>query len=139
MSVQVFNAGGDPAGQAFTGADGTYRVTGLPSAAPGYSVCFDASDVTGGNSRHSYANQCYRGVPWDLSDGGEPAPGATPVPVTAGRMTPAVDAALIPRAGSPAPSPPRPADRLSGVGAKVFNGSGEHEGWRPPGRTGPTG
>ena len=94
VSVQVFNAGGDLAGQAFTGADGTYRVTGLSAAAPGYSVCFDASDVTGGNSRHGYADQCYRGVPWGPSDGGEPASGATPVPVTAGRLTPAIDAAL---------------------------------------------
>ena len=127
VSVQVFNAGGDPAGQAFTGADGTYRVTGLPSAAPGYSVCFDASDVTGGNSRHSYANQCYRGVPWDLSDGGEPASGATPVPVTAGRLTPAVDAALN-VAGAISGTVTAGGTRLSNVRVEVFKGSGDYVG-----------
>ena len=74
-------------------------MTGLPAAAPGYSVCFDASDARGGSSSTGYLGQCYRGVPWDPSDGDGVPSGATPVPVTAGRLTPAVDAALIAAGG----------------------------------------
>jgi hypothetical protein len=94
VDVEVWNGSGNDgkyAGSATTGADGTYQVTGLDPLVPGYIVCFDGSDATGGSSSAGYLGQCYRNVPWDE---GYPAPGATPVPVAAGRLTPAVDATL---------------------------------------------
>ena len=94
VDVEVWNGSGDHSeyvGSATTGADGTYRVTGLAPLAPGYVVCFDGSDATGGSSSAGYLGQCYRNVPWAV---GDPALGATPVPVMAGRLTPAVDATL---------------------------------------------
>jgi hypothetical protein len=91
VNVEVYTSSGDFAGSAATGTDGTYQVTGLTPAAPGYLVCFDASYAAGGNSRTGYRSQCFRSLPWNL---GAPAAGATAVPVTAGRLTPAVNAAL---------------------------------------------
>jgi hypothetical protein len=91
VNVEVYTSSGDFAGSSATGADGTYQVTGLTPAAPGYLVCFDASYAAGGNSRTGYRSQCFRSLPWNL---GAPAAGATAVPVTAGRLTPAVNAAL---------------------------------------------
>jgi hypothetical protein len=91
VNVEVYTSSGDFAGSSATGADGTYQVTGLTPAAPGYLVCFDASYAAGANSRTGYRSQCFRSLPWNL---GAPAAGATAVPVTAGRLTPAVNAAL---------------------------------------------
>ena len=137
VSVQVFNACGDPAGQAFTGADGTYRVTGLPSAAPGYSVCFDASDVTGGNSRHSYANQCYQGVPGTCPTAENRRPGRY-AGAGHGREADPRGRRRTECRGRDLRHRHRPAGtRLSNVRVEVFTGSGDYVGRPPPGRTGP--
>jgi hypothetical protein len=74
---RMLSRSGHFVGSARTARDGTYTVTGLPAAAPGYTVCFEASNATGGNSSHGYAGQCCRNVP-----------------VTAGALTPGADAAL---------------------------------------------
>jgi hypothetical protein len=74
VTVEVDTSSGHYAGLAFTGADGTYEVTGLDPAAPGYRVCFDASDVTGGSSYLGYLSQCYRNVPWAGGYSRRPAP-----------------------------------------------------------------
>jgi Carboxypeptidase regulatory-like domain len=97
VNVEVFGSSDGEPGSASTGPDGTYTVTGLAPARD-YSVCFDASNATGGNSGTGYTSQCYHNVPW--AGGYSPAPGATPVPVTAGRLTPAVNAALYATGGA---------------------------------------
>jgi Carboxypeptidase regulatory-like domain len=131
VDIEIFNGSGDSsefAGSASTGADGTYQVTGLDPAARSYRVCFDAGRAAGGSSPLGYASQCYRGVPWDY---GAPALGAMPVPVTAGRLTPAVDAALSAAGGiSGTVTVTAAADgaKLSNVEVRVFNGSGDFEG-----------
>jgi Carboxypeptidase regulatory-like domain len=126
VDVEVYTGSGDEAGSAYTGADGTYRVTGLPAATPGYRVCFDGSDATGGGSSTGYATQCYRNVPWA---GGSPAPGAAPVPVTAGRLTPGVDAAIGAAGGvSGTVTAAAGGGRLSGVHVEVFTSSGDEAG-----------
>lgn len=86
--VRVFLAppgGGGQAGFARTAADGRYQVFGVT---PGqYQVCYYVSDAThGGDSQTGYLNQCYDGV----ATGGTP----TPVTVTAGQATTAIDASL---------------------------------------------
>jgi len=127
VDVTVFTSGGDEAGSATTGADGTYRATGLPAATPGYRVCFDASDATGGGSSAGYLNQCYRNVPWE--GGSSPAPGATPVPVSAGRMARAVGAALGAAGGiSGTVTAVAGGAGLGGVDVEVFASSGDYEG-----------
>jgi len=101
VNVEVFaslDSEGDIDGSAVTGADGSYTVTGLDPADNDYTVCFDASQAVGGSSRSGYLSQCYRDVPWTL--GSDPPPDATPVPVTAGRLTPWVDAALCAASGT---------------------------------------
>ena len=91
VTVKVFSGSRHSVGSARTARDGTYTVTGLSAAVPGYTVCFEASDATGGSSSHGYVSQCYRNVPWD----GRTRPtGATSVPVTAGALTLGADAAL---------------------------------------------
>jgi len=71
---------------ATTAADGTYRVSGL-AAGTDYTVCFYASDATGGSSDAlGYLDQCYDN---------QPASGTpTLAVVIAGATTTAVDAAL---------------------------------------------
>jgi hypothetical protein len=72
-------------GYAWTGADGTYTVTGLPAGSD-YQVCFSASGATGGTSANGYVDQCYDNQPVS----GTP----TPVTVTVGATTPGISASL---------------------------------------------
>jgi IPT/TIG domain/Carboxypeptidase regulatory-like domain len=66
-------------GSATTAANGSYTVTGLPSATD-YKVCFDGSAATGGSSDPTgYVDQCYT---------------PTPVTVTVGATTTGINAAL---------------------------------------------
>jgi hypothetical protein len=70
--------GGEYAGQATTGADGSYRVTNIQ---PGtYAVCFQTTSQTKGLSTTGYVNGCYRQQPF----GGVNTTG-TPITVTAGK------------------------------------------------------
>ena len=129
VDVEVFASSGDYEGSVTTGADGTYKMTGLPAATPGYRVCFYASDATGGSSHHGYLSQCYRNVPWE--GGFNPAPGATPVPVTAGRLAPGVGAALnAADTGGISGTVTAVAGgaRLGDVDVTVFTGSGDEAG-----------
>ena len=73
-------------------ADGTYTVSGLP-AGTDYTVCFYGADGTGGSSDAlGYLHQCFDNKPMM----GEPmGSDPTPVTVTAGATTTAVDAALL--------------------------------------------
>jgi hypothetical protein len=69
-----------------TAADGTYTVTGLPTATD-YQVCFNASGATGGHAdTPGYVDQCYNNQPGT-------GPG-TPVSVTAGVNRTGINAAL---------------------------------------------
>jgi hypothetical protein len=78
-------------GSATTNPDGTYTVTGVP-AGTDYQVCFDGSSATGGSSDASgYVGQCYNNQPRNGT--------RTPVTVTAGATTPAINAALAGGAG----------------------------------------
>jgi hypothetical protein len=79
VSVQVSAIdGGEYAGQATTGADGSYRVTNIQ---PGtYAVCFQTTSQTKGPSPTGYLNGCYRQQPL----GGVNTTG-TPITVTAGK------------------------------------------------------
>jgi hypothetical protein len=71
---------------AATAADGSYTVTGLAAGAD-YQVCFSATGATGGTSDAlGYVDQCYDSQPTS----GTP----TPVTVSAGGTTTAVDATL---------------------------------------------
>ena len=137
VHVHVFNNDGTgaEAGSATTGADGTYRVTGLTPAPAGYLVCFDPGNATGGNSRLGYLGQCYQNVPWD--DYEEPAPGAAPVPVTAGRLTTAVDAAIGAAGGiSGTVTAADGGARLSGAIVVMYDGSGNLAGSATTGKDG---
>jgi hypothetical protein len=74
-------------GGAVTAADGSYTIKGL-AAGTDYQVCFQASGATGGSSdTPGYVDQCYNNQPTS----GMP----TPVTVTAGATTPAINAALV--------------------------------------------
>jgi hypothetical protein len=134
VNVEVLTSGDIQ--EATTGADGTYEVTGLDPAAPGYSVCIDSSAAIGGSSPLGYASQCYRNVPWAAA-GPEPAPGAKLVRVTAGRLTPAVDAALGPAGGISGTVTADPGGaRLSNVEVDVYGDAPDPE-WSAT--TGPDG
>jgi hypothetical protein len=77
---------GNYGGYAATAADGSYTVTGL-AAGTDYQVCFSATGATGGTSDAlGYVDQCYDS---QLMSGTP-----TPVTVSAGATTTAVDAAL---------------------------------------------
>lgn len=81
VGVKVYDENGSLAGYDYTGADGTYDVTGLvPNPSPGYAVCFDSADAAG-TSPTGYASQCYKNVAWD---GGSVPGDATAVPVVGG-------------------------------------------------------
>lgn len=74
-----FAGSGNWAGQATTAADGSYRMTNLQ---PGtYTVCFEVTSQTSGQSRTGYLHGCYRQQPFGYGDSG------TPVTVVAGKMT----------------------------------------------------
>jgi hypothetical protein len=94
--VEVYTASGNLQNEAFSGANGTYTVTNLPSATSD-AVCFDASNATGGTSTTGYASQCYKNVPW--GGGFTPPSGTTPVPVTGTGTTSNINAALIDAGG----------------------------------------
>ena len=126
VHVEVYASTGQDAGSAVTGADGTYRVTELNPAVPGYRVCFDAGDARGGNPPFGYASQCYRDVSW--GGGNHRVPSATPVPVVAGRGTPGVDAALAAAGGiSGTVTAAVGGARLSDVGVRVYTSTDEYE------------
>ena len=91
--VEVFDTSGDPLYpyDTTTAVGGTYTIPGLIGA--NYFVCFDGSGATGGVSTLGYGDQCYNGKPWDgVSSPSIPA--ATPVAVTAGSTTSAINATL---------------------------------------------
>ncbi|MFW5471882.1 beta strand repeat-containing protein [Knoellia sp. CPCC 206450] len=76
----------------FTGADGTYQVSGV---APGtaYVVCFEAQAALGGAADNvGYLSECWNNKPFTKV-------GATPVTVTAGVATPNINASLSPASG----------------------------------------
>lgn len=75
-----------------TGADGSYGISGLATGF--YFVCFDA-DVLGPTSGAGYLDQCYSDVPYNAA-GFAPPSSAAPVSVTAGVLTPDIDAQLQP-------------------------------------------
>jgi hypothetical protein len=95
VSVQAFHDGTFVA-NTYTSTAGTYTLTGLPPASTGDSICFDASNATGGSSDYGYASQCYVDIPWDAGTIGPP-PGTKPVDVEAGAIAGPVDAALTSR------------------------------------------
>jgi protocatechuate 3,4-dioxygenase beta subunit len=77
VTVRVNAVDGEYAGEATTGADGSYRVTNLQ---PGtYAVCFQTTSQTKGPSPTGYLSGCYRRQPYGYGDSG------TPVTVTAGK------------------------------------------------------
>ena len=77
VEVNAFD-GGEYAGQATTGADGSYRVTNIQ---PGtYAVCFQTTPQTKGLSTTGYLNGCYRQQPWGYAN-----TTGTPITVTAGK------------------------------------------------------
>ncbi|HEX8080071.1 MAG TPA: carboxypeptidase regulatory-like domain-containing protein [Jatrophihabitans sp.] len=77
VSVEVNAVDGGYAGEATTGADGSYRVTNIQ---PGtYTVCFQVTSQTKGSSPTGYFNGCYRQQPFGSGNSG------TPVTVTAGK------------------------------------------------------
>ena len=70
---------GDYAGAVVTNSEGSYRVTNL---APGtYTVCYEPTPQTRGQSPTGYLPGCYRQQPFGYGDRG------TPVTVTAGKVT----------------------------------------------------
>jgi Carboxypeptidase regulatory-like domain len=79
---------GAPDGQAVrTADDGTYTVVFVH---PGNTqLCFFGENGTGGTSLSGYQSECYNDQPVDGQH--------TPIPVTAGRTTTGIDAALAPR------------------------------------------
>jgi hypothetical protein len=82
---------GNNGGRAMTAADGSYTVTGL-AAGTDYQVCFSAVSATGGSSDAlGYIDQCY-----DIQSSGS----VTPVTVSEGATTTAVDVALAAVAGA---------------------------------------
>jgi Carboxypeptidase regulatory-like domain len=84
--VWVSVGSGGPEKFAWTAADGTYTVPGLP-AGTNYTVCFDASGAKGGSSDAiGYVDQCYDNQPTS----GTP----TPVTVTPGATRTGINAAL---------------------------------------------
>ena len=122
VDVTVLTGGGDYVADAWTGADGTYRIIGITASAVGYVVCFDAGNATGGPSSTGYLSECYDNQPW--SPGTEAPAGVTLVSVSAGAVHGGVAARLrngaaiegtVTAASDGAP--------VGDVGAYVWNGS----------------
>jgi hypothetical protein len=126
VAVEVFNAAGAEVAATGTGAGGTYRVTGLAAAANGYAVCFDPSASSGGTSAGGYGRLCYKAVAW--SGQGSPAPGSTPVSVTAGAVLGGINAALPGSAAISGTVIAAGGAGLGGVAVEVFNASGSNIG-----------
>jgi hypothetical protein len=83
--VTVTSSGGST--RFLTGASGTYVIRGLPSGSD-YTVCFFASQATGGSSDATgYVDQCWQNQPTS----GTP----TPVTLTLGATTTGIDAAVV--------------------------------------------
>ena len=89
VGVTVF----DPMNRVVAGSatnDGTFTFLGLTPAV-NYTVCFDGSTTE--DPSVSYANQCWKGVPWN-GEGSPPPSGTTPVTVTAGAIHSGLDVIL---------------------------------------------
>ena len=108
---------------ATTDATGNYTVKGVPASASGYSVCFDATNATGGTSTTGYLDQCYNNVAWD-GISGVPA-GTTVVPVSAGATATGKNAALASGGAiSGKVTAAAGGGALAGVYGEVFDSSG---------------
>jgi hypothetical protein len=86
VQVQAFDSNGNELAASETTAAGSYILRGLAPSSIGYTICFDATSATEGQSSTGYISQCYDNIVWD--PGGPPPAGVTPVPVpTAGALS----------------------------------------------------
>ncbi|MFC6705026.1 beta strand repeat-containing protein [Flexivirga alba] len=131
-TVQAYDANGSSIGtEPTTATNGTYTVAGLATGT--YTICFSASDASGGSSTSGYLSQCYRGIAWDGSSA--PPAGTSAVPVTAGSVKPGVDAALKSAAGISGTVTSGGAG-VGGVNVEVFNSAGNQVDSAATGTTG---
>ena len=63
-SVDIYDSGGNFITSVSTGSAVTYTAVGMTPPATGYTLCFDASNATGGGSTTGYESRCHINVPW---------------------------------------------------------------------------
>jgi hypothetical protein len=124
--IDVYDDAGHLAATASTGSSGGYLVSGLGSSPTGYTVCFDATDAAGGPSQTGYQSQCYLNVAW--APGSSPSAGTTPVPVSSGKITIKIRAALAAAGAISGTVTSASGGGLSGVLADVYSGTGSYAG-----------
>jgi hypothetical protein len=121
--VRLYDSAGHLLTRQRTGAKGSYTLSGLAPSA-GYRVCFDAQSAAGGTSKTGYAGQCYKNIAWKGGQSAVPKT-ATAVPVSAGKTTAGVSAALVSAASiSGTVTAATGGGALTGVSVEVFSTSG---------------
>ena len=117
VTIDLFDSGGRQVASGTTTFTGTYSLSSLSPATTGYTVCFDATNATGGGSNERYLSECYKSVGW--SKGPSPPTGTTPVSVSSAATVFGIDLA-VPSAPTVPPSPSTPpvsAPARSGISA----------------------
>ena len=123
VTVDVDSTGsGGYVATATTDTNGDYTVTGLPAGTQ--TVCFDASQATGGSSTGGYLDQCYHGVSWNGYEN-EVVAGATPVTVAASATTSAINATLVSSGAITGTVTDSTSDPLSDVDVEVTTSGGQ--------------
>jgi hypothetical protein len=122
VHIEVYDSTANLVGEAYSSTNGSYAVFQATPSASGYTVCFDASNASGGPSTTGYLDECYKGVAWD---GGAVPDGVTLVVVTGGNTHPGISATLATGGAiSGTVTAASGSAGLSSVGVEVFDSAG---------------